>query len=68
MKHLILAVWLCTLGGLTQAATPPNIVFFFTDDQSYGHISAHGNPILKTPHLEGLERMKAAMPNTNVFQ
>ena len=32
----------------------PNIVFILTDDQGYGDISAHGNPILKTPNLDRL--------------
>ena len=32
----------------------PNIIFILTDDQGYGDISAHGNPVLKTPHLDRL--------------
>ena len=32
----------------------PNIVFVITDDQGYGDISAHGNPVLKTPNLDRL--------------
>jgi arylsulfatase len=36
------------------AGKRPNIVFLFTDDQGYGDISAHGNPVLKTPHLDQL--------------
>jgi arylsulfatase A-like enzyme len=36
------------------AAKKPNIVFIITDDQGYGDVSAHGNPILKTPHLDQL--------------
>jgi arylsulfatase len=32
----------------------PNIIFLLTDDQGYGDISAHGNPILKTPNLDRL--------------
>ena len=36
------------------AGKRPNIVFFFTDDQGYGDVSAHGNPILKTPNLDRL--------------
>jgi arylsulfatase len=36
------------------AGTQPNILFILTDDQGYGDISAHGNPILKTPHLDRL--------------
>lgn len=35
-------------------AAPPNIVFILTDDQGYGDIGAHGNPVLKTPHLDRL--------------
>ena len=33
---------------------PPNIVFILTDDQGYGDVSAHGNPVLKTPNLDRL--------------
>jgi arylsulfatase len=32
----------------------PNVVIILTDDQGYGDFSAHGNPILKTPHLDRL--------------
>jgi arylsulfatase A-like enzyme len=32
----------------------PNILFILTDDQGYGDLSAHGNPILKTPNLDKL--------------
>lgn len=36
------------------AGSKPNILFILTDDQGYGDISAHGNPILKTPNLDKL--------------
>jgi arylsulfatase A-like enzyme len=36
------------------AGTRPNILFILTDDQGYGDISAHGNPVLKTPNLDRL--------------
>src|SRR5256885_1922958 len=32
----------------------PNILFILTDDQGYGDISAHGNPLLKTPNMDRL--------------
>ncbi len=32
----------------------PNIIFILTDDQGYGDLSCHGNPILKTPHIDRL--------------
>ena len=36
------------------AGRRPNIIFIITDDQGYGDISAHGNPVLKTPNLDRL--------------
>jgi arylsulfatase/arylsulfatase A len=35
-------------------ADPPNVVLIVTDDQGYGDLGFHGNPILKTPHLDRL--------------
>lgn len=34
--------------------TRPNIVVLMTDDQGYGELGCHGNPILRTPHLDRL--------------
>ncbi|MCY2962464.1 MAG: sulfatase-like hydrolase/transferase, partial [Planctomycetota bacterium] len=42
--------------ALAQSGRKPNIVFVITDDQGYGDISAHGNPVLRTPHLDRLHR------------
>ena len=39
-----------------RAATPPNVVFILADDWGWGDLSAHGNPLVKTPHLDGLVR------------
>lgn len=40
----------CLLAGPAQ----PNVLFILTDDQGYGDLSAHGNPVLKTPNLDRL--------------
>ena len=42
------------LYGESIAGKHPNILFILTDDQGYGDISAHGNPVLKTPNLDKL--------------
>ncbi len=37
-----------------EPAPKPNVILIITDDQGYGEVSAHGNPILKTPNLDKL--------------
>jgi len=32
----------------------PNIIYVMTDDQGYGDIAAHGNRVIRTPHLDRL--------------
>jgi arylsulfatase A-like enzyme len=51
----LLLVMLAVAGLTAVAAAPrPNIVFVLTDDQGYGDLSCHGNPVLKTPNLDRL--------------
>src|SRR6186997_613686 len=52
----LLAVFPLIAATALAAAQPakPNIVFILTDDQGYGDISAHGNPILQTPNMDRL--------------
>ncbi len=32
----------------------PNVIIVLTDDQGYGDLSCHGNPVLWTPHIDRL--------------
>ena len=46
---LIISIFYCQN---LVAQKRPNIIIMMTDDQGYGDIGAHGNPYLKTPHIE----------------
>jgi arylsulfatase len=37
-----------------QSGRPPNVLVILTDDQGYGDLSCHGNPVLKTPAMDRL--------------
>lgn len=59
MHPLLSSLCLTLMGaGLVTAAPQraerPNIIVVITDDQGYGDLGRHGNPVLKTPHLDRL--------------
>ena len=39
----------------------PNVVLIVTDDQGYGDLGFHGNPLLRTPNIDALARASARM-------
>ncbi|QDV68262.1 Arylsulfatase [Rosistilla carotiformis] len=55
MKNLLLLAAL-TLLSLSRlgAADPPNIVFFFADDQTSSSIGCYGNEVAQTPNIDAL--------------
>ena len=44
----------------------PNVILIMTDDQGYGDLSCHGNPILKTPNLDRLHANSIRLTNYHV--
>ena len=53
-KYLYLTFLLAGIHSLGSASTRPNILFLFADDQRADTIGAHGNPHIRTPHLDQL--------------
>ena len=44
----------------------PNVVFVITDDQGYGDIAVHGNPVIETPNLDQLHEESVRFTNFHV--
>ena len=49
-----LLLWTIISLHLFANAKQPNVILIMTDDQGYGDLGCHGNPILKTPNLDKL--------------
>ena len=63
------AAWLqCHVAlGAESGKTPrPNVILVLTDDQGYGDLSCHGNPVLKTPYLDKLYRQSIRLTDFHV--
>lgn len=63
---LFLLASLHLLPAADLSGRKPNIIFLITDDQGYGDLSCHGNPVLKTPHLDRLHREGVRFRDFNV--
>jgi arylsulfatase A-like enzyme len=48
---------------LTAFAAPPNVLVVITDDQGWGDLGAHGNPVVKTPRIDAFAKESAWLKN-----
>jgi arylsulfatase A-like enzyme len=57
---LLAILW--TTGG-SAGATRPNVLLVITDDQGYGELGCHGNPVLKTPNIDAFSKQSTQLTN-----
>jgi arylsulfatase len=64
---------ICGLAGPAPApavgaepAKRPNVVILLTDDNGYGDLSCHGNPVLKTPNFDRLHGQSVRLTDFHV--
>jgi len=53
------------VAGSRQKAQP-NVILIMTDDQGYGDLSCHGNPVLRTPQLDRLHAQSVRLIDFHV--
>ena len=61
-----LTTLLLTLSTSLAFSQKPNIVIVITDDQGYGDLGCHGNPVIKTPHLDKLHDESTVLTDYHV--
>lgn len=44
----------------------PNVILILTDDQGYGDLACHGNPVIKTPNLDRLHTESVRLTDFHV--
>ncbi len=62
LAALVLAVASSTLAAGQQ----PNVILIMTDDQGYGDLACHGNPVIQTPNLNKLYAQSVRLTNFHV--
>lgn len=51
---VLLLSFVFSFPSLADCQEQPNVVIVVTDDQGYGDVAAHGNPVIKTPNIDRL--------------
>lgn len=70
MRYRLLVAYVpCVLLSVAVApalADKPNVIVVITDDQGYGDLSCHGNPVLKTPNLDKIHDQSVRLVDFHV--
>ena len=69
MRVVLLVTAVISLLAASAGAAPdapakrPNVLVIITDDQGYGDLASHGNPVVRTPHLDQLAKESVRLTN-----
>lgn len=68
MRTMSLLAAFCILSPATAAVTAarPNVILVVTDDQGYGDLQVHGNPVIKTPEMDKLHTQSVRFTDFHV--
>ena len=66
IKRLLFLSSVLLIAMTSVASKQPNIVFFFTDDQTISTLGCYGNPVVKTPNIDGLANRGTRFANAFV--
>ncbi|MFC1676537.1 arylsulfatase [Planctomycetota bacterium] len=50
----------------SSAKKRPNVILVMTDDQGYGDLACHGNPVIRTPNLDALHAQSIRLTDFHV--
>ena len=53
-KALLFAILISLSTAGFAFAEPPNVILIMSDDQGYGDLGVHGNPIVRTPNMDAM--------------
>jgi arylsulfatase A-like enzyme len=63
---LLVIVPVSIVAAQAERVRRPNVVLIITDDQGYGDLACHGNPIIQTPHMDQLHGDSVRLTNFHV--
>ncbi len=52
--------------SVEAAARRPNVILVITDDQGYGDLACHGNPVIQTPNLDKMHSQSLRLADFHV--